>query len=123
VISGRVTAELEVLVPIRLLRPDGPQHLLDIGVDTGFTGHIVLPSTLLAAISAPRVGSRTAMLADGGQVSMDAHLVEVVWAGQPRKLLALNAEGRAMMGLSLLYGHKLSLEVTDDGAVLIERLP
>lgn len=122
-IHGRITPDLEVLVPIELFRLDSTKHELHIGVDTGFTGYLILPVDVLLDLGAPRVGSRTAKLGDGGRVSMDAYLVEVLWRDQQRRVLALHSEGRSMIGLSLLYGHRLTVDVVQDGRVAIECLP
>jgi len=119
-IAGRVTPDLEVLVPIRLLGGSGAEREMDVGLDTGFTGYLVLPSEVLTAVDAQRVGSRMTRLGDDSRVPMDACLVTVLWHDEPRKVLALQSEGRSMIGLSLLYGCTVALEVVDGGYVSIQ---
>ena len=46
--------------------------------------------------------------------------VTVLWDGQPRDVDALVADTQPLMGMSLLDGHSLYMEVEDGGRVVIQ---
>ena len=50
------------------------------------------------------------------------YLAKVLWHGQEREVLILEAEGVPLVGMSLLYGSRVMLEVVDNGDVTIAPL-
>lgn len=54
---------------------------------------------------------------------LDIHQGQVLWNGQPRAVQVLAAEGGALIGMSLLYGHELRLPVVDGSTFTIHALP
>lgn len=91
-------------------------------VDTGFTGHLVLPPELVRDLGLPLRGSRDSYLADGSVVSLDVHRVGVEWDGRVRVVQALAAEGTTLVGMSLLQGSELRVQAVDGGEVTIRPL-
>ncbi len=53
---------------------------------------------------------------------MDVFEASVLWDERERKVLILSAEGAALLGMSMLVGHRMMLDVMDGGAVTIETL-
>jgi predicted aspartyl protease len=86
------------------------------------TGKVTANNDLIRILNLPFAGNRSATLGDGSKVVLDIFLAIVSWHGQDRDVLVLQAEGGALVGMSLLYGSRLSLEVIDDGDVVIEQL-
>jgi len=56
-------------------------------------------------------------------VVLDLYLATVLWDTQPREVLVLAAEGGPLMGMAMLYGHRVILHVVDNGDVLIDPWP
>jgi hypothetical protein len=54
---------------------------------------------------------------------MDVFEATVLWDDQDRGVVVLAAEGAALVGMALLSGYRVTLEVQDRGAVRIELLP
>ncbi len=54
---------------------------------------------------------------------LDVCLAKVLWYGQEREVLVLQADGGPLVGMSLLYGSRVMLEVVDNGDVTIDPLP
>jgi clan AA aspartic protease len=123
VITGSITPDREAIVRLTLLGPGAQREEIDAIIDTGYTGDLTLPSTLVRALSLPRRGVRDALLADGSRVRLRVYEVSVIWDGQPRTALALEADGGPLVGMSLLYGHVVTLQVLDGGFVTIAPLP
>jgi hypothetical protein len=62
-------------------------------------------------------------LADGRDITLRQYEATVLWDGQPRDVMVLEADGGALIGMALLYGSRLTVEVLDGGPVTIELLP
>src|SRR4051794_16846775 len=117
-IIGFVTPDFEAAVHLQVQGPAGSEEI-EIAVDTGFNGSLMLPLAMITELGCPEVGSSQTTLADGHRVEMRVFEVTVVWHGEARLVEALGTEGGALVGMSLLQGHKLEIEVTDGGAVTI----
>jgi len=51
------------------------------------------------------------------------HDALVVWGGKPRSVGVHAIDGDALLGMSLLYGSRLLIDVIDGGPVTITPLP
>ena len=122
-IAGKVTPNREAVIEVEVSGPDQLQQQVDAVIDSGFNGYLTLPSYLVGSLNLPLAGNRRATLGDGKAVVLDAYFATVTWHGQARDVLVLQAEGGALVGMSLLYGSRVSMEVIDDGDVVIEKLP
>jgi len=63
------------------------------------------------------------MLADGSATRLDVYMASVVWHGQLRGVLVTETAGASLVGMSLLQGSRLTIEVVADGAVEIRKIP
>jgi clan AA aspartic protease len=122
-ILGKVTTDREATIELKISGTDPSPQQVKAVIDTGFNGYLTLPSRLIGLLNLPMVGNRSATLGDGSAVILDAYLATVSWHGQDRNVLVLQGEGEALVGMSLLYGSRLSLEAIDDGDVVIKELP
>ncbi|MCI0392214.1 MAG: clan AA aspartic protease [Acidobacteria bacterium] len=121
-ITGKVTGELEGTIELEVNGSVPPPQLVEAVIDTGFNGYLTLPNHLIGLLNLLPAGNRGAILGDGSAVILDAFLATVPRHGRDRDVLVLGAEGGAVVGMSLLYGSRLSMEVVVDGDVAIEEL-
>jgi clan AA aspartic protease len=91
-------------------------------VDTGFTGMLALPSSLLSAVGATLEGIRLVQLTDGTQRHAPFYSVQIEWNGTLRTTRATLMEDEPLIGIGLLREHHLHVEVTEGGNVLAEPL-
>ena len=61
-----------------------------------------------------------AFLANGSEVSFPVHYGTVVWDGRPRYIRVDVADATPLVGMRLLDGHRVCLDVEDGGRVVIE---
>ena len=122
-IIGHVTAQREAVVRLVILDIAQQPHDVDTVIDTGFNGFLTLPSARVQALELPLAGNRRVTLGDGSTVVLDLYLATVLWDTQPREVLVLAAEGGSLMGMAMLYGHRVIVHVLDNGDVLIEPWP
>ncbi|MCG3127792.1 MAG: hypothetical protein CHACPFDD_02664 [Phycisphaerae bacterium] len=119
-IAGRVNADLEAMVPVGILRSQGDSLRIHAAIDTGFNGYLSLPSDVCDLLQLETHSFAEAELADGHVVTLQRHMVSLSWSGRPRESLAVRAEGVPLIGMALLDGHSLSIDVKKGGDVRIE---
>jgi clan AA aspartic protease len=91
-------------------------------IDTGFTGSLVLPTATITALGLARRSSGSAMLADGTVRRFDTYGTEVEWGGAVRGVVVSEVGAEALVGMGLLDGHELRVEVKPGGAVEVQPL-
>jgi clan AA aspartic protease len=122
-IRGVVNARHEAVVRLRVRAPGGVESDVDVIVDSGFTASLTLPVTLVTALGLARQSGGTAVLADGSVRQFDICAAEVAWGGTWRAVLVSAVGNEPLLGMRLLAGHKLVIEVVPGGLVEILPLP
>jgi clan AA aspartic protease len=122
-ISGSVNERCEAIVGLVVHGPDGQRLEVDSVVDTGYNGFFTLPAMLVADLDLPFLRQGYAELADGQEVLLEVYEGTVLWDGKPRRVSIDVADTDPLLGMALLYGHKLTIEVAEGGSVLISELP
>lgn len=121
-IRGVVNASREAVLRVRVIGPTGTDVEVDAVVDTGFTGSLVLPAATVAALGLARRSGGSAVLADGTVRHFDTYGAEVEWDGLVRGVVASAVGTEALVGMGLLAGHELRVEVEPGGAVEVRPL-
>ena len=119
-IPGVVNASHEAVVTLSLQGPDGQVQDIEAVVDTGYSGFLTLPTTLVAELGLPFAYVGWAFLANDDEVAFDVHDVTVIWDGQPRHIKADATGSAPLMGMLLLDNHDLNIEVVNGGRVVIQ---
>lgn len=119
-IEGRVNAAYEPVVPLTVRSRAG--NALDVSgvVDTGFNRFLTLPPSLVAELDLPLVGVSQVVLANGSEETLDMHGATVLWDGVARDVDVLVADTTPLVGMSLLDGYALYVQVREGGRVVIE---
>ena len=120
--TGTVTAEREIMVPLEMVASGKPPTVSEVVVDTGFNGYVTLPSKVLRSLGGVSVGTRRAELGDGKIVDLEVYLVTVYWCGHEREVLALHAEAIPLIGMSLLWGSRVTFDAQANGTVTIDSI-
>lgn len=122
-ISGKVSPDREATIDLDVSGPSQQPQRTEVVIDTGFNGYLTLPEKRIHGLKLPFVGNRRATLGDGNVVVLDVYLATVSWHGHEREVLALQSDGGPLIGMSLLAGSRVTLDVVDGGAVRIDELP
>lgn len=122
-ITGIVTAEREAVVRLVLRGPAGREDVVDAVIDTGFDGSLTLPPPLIAMLQLPWRRRGRALLADGSESVFDIHEGVVIWDSRPVRVAIDAADMVPLIGMSLLEGFELTIQVRTNGRVTIEALP
>ena len=89
-------------------------------IDTGVSGFLTLPSALVTAFGLEFDGVGWGVLADGTEASFDMYDATLLWDGQHRSVYVYAAETTPLVGMRLLEGHDLHVEVETGGRVVVE---
>ena len=111
-IFGRIDEFGRALLALSLrVTPDSDSHDLEVWVDTGFTGELVLPELFIQAMKLPQSAMVAAALADGSRIVMQTYSCEVDWFGEFRMIEVIAGQGRIpLLGVGLLLGHRLIVD-------------
>jgi len=120
-IRGIVTAEHEAVIRLVVHGPKGRLRRIEAVVDTGFNGHLSLPAALIKKLGLPWRRRAIAELADGSQTIVDIYRGVVVWNGRRRRIPIDEAETAPLVGMALLAGSELNIEVWPAGGVTVLR--
>ena len=119
-IEGVVNAAYEAVVSLSLQGAEGQPREIEAVVDTGYTGFLTLPPALVAELGLPFAYVGRAFLANDDEVEFDVQDVTVLWDGQPRQVRAAATGSTPLVGMMLLDGHDLHIQVRDGGSVVIQ---
>jgi clan AA aspartic protease len=92
-------------------------------IDTGFTGHLTLPPDTVHSLSLPERGFVEVELADGEMTSLSVYEAHVLWHGLTRRVPVYEAGGGPLIGMSLLRGSTLTVQVIPGGEITIAERP
>lgn len=119
-IVGLVNDDLEAVVTVPVSSLAGQVHDVEAVVDSGFNGLLTLPPPLVEELRLPQIGSSTAILANGAEDVCNVHEATVLWDGHPKRVRVDATDTTPLVGMELLEGHSLHIDVHRGGLVLVE---
>lgn len=122
-ITGVVNANHEATIPLVVHAIHGQEEAIEAIIDTGFTGFLTLPPMLIKALGLPWLGRQRAKLGDGSARFFDVYAAAILWDGQVRTVETDATDTEPLVGMCLLAGHEVRIQVLDGGNVTIEGLP
>lgn len=120
-IIGKVEG-LQPVLPVTFQFSGLPNLTIEFVVDTGFVGFLALPVAAVNAMQLPYEYDTSANLADDSEVQLPVYGATILWEGQPRRVRVLATGRRPLIGMSLLYGSKLTIECANNGQVEVAAL-
>jgi clan AA aspartic protease len=91
-------------------------------IDTGYTEWLSLPPNVVASLGLrwETIGHGT--LADGSECVFDVYEAEVLWDGRARRFFVDEADTNPLVGMALLSGYELRMQVRPGGKITIKQL-
>jgi predicted aspartyl protease len=104
--AGRALIDVKVKPAVNL-----PTSTVAVWIDTGFTGDLVLPDSMIQALSLPLSGTVGALLADGSKVAMRTYSCLIEWfdGWQHLEVVASDAQ-YPLLRVGLLIDHDLRID-------------
>ena len=101
-ITGVVTVDREAIIRLTIHGPTGQQDDIEALIDTGFDGWLSLPPTLIAHLGLIWRRRGRAILADGTTRDFDIYQGDVIWDGQPCRMVVDEADTLPLVGMAML---------------------
>ena len=120
--QGWVNQNCEATLPIVVGRDNAPNQMVEALIDTGFSGFLSLPLSMIKSLELPWIFSDFVTLGDGSEVIFQMYRATVIWDGQFKVVDVAESESEPLLGMSLLYGFKLQVETVELGTVTIESM-
>jgi clan AA aspartic protease len=120
-ITGVVQAqEGRIRITVRGSRKQ--QQEIEAVVDTGYTAFLPLPPNIIVSLGLRWKGFGRGILADGSECLFDVYAAKVIWDGRECPIVVDEADTDPLVGMSLLNGYELKMQVRSGGRVTIKRL-
>ena len=114
---------LEPRIEIGIAGSNGIFRTLSVVVDTGFTGWVTLPPDLIHELGLQYQGERYIVLADGRESLVELYSALIAWYGQILPRLVHQSDSVPLIGMYLMTGYHLAVDVREGGDVTITELP
>jgi clan AA aspartic protease len=120
--QGIVDQNCEATVRLVVGNADSQRQMIDAVIDTGFTGFLTLPFSVLANLNLRAYRREEGILGDGSTCIFDVYRGLVIWDGELRQIDINESETAPLVGMSLLYGYRMQLDAIEGGIVTIQAL-
>ncbi|HEY9825814.1 MAG TPA: clan AA aspartic protease [Stenomitos sp.] len=120
--QGYVNQNYEAMLSLVVRNGDKLKSITAV-IDTGFTGFLSLPTSIITELELPWSYRDRATLGDGSEVLFDIYEGMVIWGGQYREIEINAAETEPLVGMSMLRGYRLQVDTVQGGLVAIAELP
>ena len=122
-ISGQI-AELGLAgLPIHIQDGNSDWQTLRCVVDTGFTGQLALPESVVRQLELNLNNETRVTPAAGPPVLTLAGSVLIDWMERIMPARVVQADAHPLLGMSLLRNHRIAIDAVADGAVTVAPLP
>ncbi len=119
---GYVNTNREAILQIAIVGDNKKLQSVRAIIDTGFTGDLTLPRTVVDELGFTLRGIQRVTLADGNSQYFEICVGTVIWNGQTRQVEINVADTNSLVGMGLLEGYHLGVEGKPNGQVKIMSL-
>lgn len=120
--NGIVDQNCEATIRLVVSNESKQRQVIDAVIDTGFTGFLTLPLTVINSLNLLLYSREEGTLGDGSTCIFDVYSGLVIWDGEYRYIDVNAAETDPLVGMSLLYGYRMQLDAIEGGMVVIQSL-
>ena len=114
------SADRQVFGSIEVVDAEGRLRPVEVLLDTEFTGCLTLSAETVRQLGLSSVGRRTLKSANGEWSASEAYLATASWHGHLADVLVLESDSAPLLGMTLLWGSRATLETDRQGAPQIE---
>jgi predicted aspartyl protease len=122
-ITGTVTSLDEALIRIKVRGGTGAEVSTEAVIDTGFNGSLTLRPQDAKAVFVQTHSIRPYTMANGMVENLPECIVDLEWDGRWMPVIAAIVDGDPLVGMKVLRGYRLTMDVVDNGRLVIEDLP
>ena len=118
-ITGKVLGSGEAVITVVVRRPGGQMARIQAMVDTGFNDELTLPAWVIQKLGLVFDHESSYTLADGMKSVTRIFGGEVEWHGAWREIQVAEIESDPLVGMVMLRGSHLGIDVVEEGRVEI----
>ena len=120
--QGIVDQNCEATIRLVVGNANSQRQMIDAVIDTGFTGFLTLPFSVLVDLNLRAYRREEGILGDGSTCIFDVYRGLVIWDGELRRIDINESDTEPLVGMSLLYGYRMLLDAIEGGTVTIQAL-
>jgi clan AA aspartic protease len=120
--QGIVDQNCEAIIRLLVGNADSQRQTIDAVIDTGFTGFLTLPFSVLTDLNLRAYRREEGILGDGSTCIFDVYRGFILWDGELRRIDINESDTEPLVGMSLLYGYRMQLDAIEGGPVTIQAL-
>jgi clan AA aspartic protease len=120
--QGIVDQNCEAIIRLAIGNAGSQKKMVDAVIDTGFTGFLTLPFSVLTDLNLRAYRREEGILGDGSTCIFDVYRGFVIWDGELRRIDINESDTEPLVGMSLLYGYRMQLDAIEGGMVTIQAL-
>lgn len=117
-----VVKRSEGIVQISVFGKRGQRETIEAIVDTGYDGALTLPPTMIRELELRWISFGDATLADGSEINFDVYEGIILWDRRRVSIAIDSSDATPLIGMQLLEGFELTMQVRQGGLVLIKRM-
>ena len=121
-LSGQVSPDEQALITVDVHSGIDRRESVDAVIDTGFTGHLTLPADTIGRLGLSPAGRNEFELANGELFEFPVYDGSVIWHGHTLDVHVMESECAPLLGMTLLWGSRITMDAAPHGKVTIERL-
>lgn len=122
-ILGHVNSAREAIVQLAVIGKNQQRQGIKAVIDTGYTGFLTLPSTVITKLDLTWYMQQEGILGDGSVCVFNVYEASVIWDSQVRTVEVNESEADPLIGMGLLEGFELKIQGLAGGSVTIIALP
>lgn len=121
-IIGNVNMKREAVVQLAVFGENQQRQGIKAIIDTGYTGFLTLPSTIITTLGLTWYMQQEGILGDGSLCVFNVYEASVIWDGPIRTIETNESEADPLVGMGLLEGYELKIQAVAGGLVTITAL-
>ena len=110
------------IVPVSVANNGGTVRQFRAALDTGFNDFLSLPASAIRQLGLRASGSQVVTLANGESDERPVYDAIVIWDGERLSLPVFGLGDTPLVGMALLRGSRVTIDVAEGGAVEVEAL-
>ncbi len=108
------------MLPIAIMDDNGRLWPLEAILDTGFVGELSLPHNVISRLGLSQAGNLNFVLANGEPTRLRTYHGRVFWHEQLLDIVVTQTGDAPLVGIKLLSGSRITMDIFPGGDVLIE---
>ena len=116
------TVKKHAVIPLTVRGFNNQEMVIEAVIDTGFYAGISLTAEMVVFLNLAFAGDVPVQLADGTDLFVPTYTVIVEWDGIEKLVTVVGVDPQPLVGMELMNGYNLSVDVVDGGAVRLSRI-